>query len=226
MDYLDSRLKEHGSFSDDWTEMRDLYSRKLWHQLTLHILDSLKKPGFVSSVDLDQFNDNFLNSIKQKINPLSLAEIIVPISEGMVKTDPQKTIKFIEENRDKYMSMNDEAVILSNSTIGMIRLLIIGDMPGARDIIESTGEILSKIDGVTSVHSRFYRMSSNYYKLMGQHAEYYREALRFLGCTDMAELPVEEKQDWAFSVGLAALLGNGVYNFGELVSSYPLSRTL
>nr|VZI35973.1 unnamed protein product [Spirometra erinaceieuropaei] len=35
-------------------------------KLTLRILGSLKKPGFVSSVDLDQFNDNFLNSIKQK----------------------------------------------------------------------------------------------------------------------------------------------------------------
>ncbi|VDM00483.1 unnamed protein product [Schistocephalus solidus] len=138
--------------------------------------------------------------------------------------DPQKTIKFIEENRDKYMSLNDEAVILSNSTIGMIRLLILGDMSGARDIIESTGEILSKIDGVTSVHSRYYRMSSNYYKLMGQHAEYYREALRFLGCTDMADLPIEEKQDWAFSVGLAALLGNGVYNFGELISHEVLEE--
>lgn len=52
---------------------------------------------------------------------------------------------------------------------------------------------------------------------MNQHAEYYREALRFLGVTDMANLSEEEKHDWAFSVGLAALLGIGVYNFGELV---------
>ncbi len=55
---------------------------------------------------------------------------------------------------------------------------------------------------------------------MGQHAEYYQEALRFLGCTDMSELSEAEKHDWAFSVGLAALLGQGVYNFGELVSEY------
>ena len=52
---------------------------------------------------------------------------------------------------------------------------------------------------------------------MGHHAEYYQETLRFLGCTDMSELSEIEKQDWAFSVGLAALLGQGVYNFGELV---------
>lgn len=63
------------------------------------------------------------------------------------------------------MDMNDEALILAQSTIGMIKLLVLHDMPGARDIIESTGEILSKIDGVTPVHSRYYRMSSQYYKV-------------------------------------------------------------
>lgn len=63
------------------------------------------------------------------------------------------------------MEMNDEALILAQATIGMIKLIILHDMPGARDIIESTGEILSKIDGVTSVHSRYYRMSSQYYKV-------------------------------------------------------------
>ncbi|KAM7533499.1 hypothetical protein Aperf_G00000121931 [Anoplocephala perfoliata] len=136
----------------------------------------------------------------------------------MVTSDPVSTIRYIEDNRDKYMDLNDEALILAQSTIGMIKLLVLHDMPGARDIIESTGEILSKIDGVTPVHSRYYRLSSHYYKLMGQHAEYYHEALRFLGCTDVSELTEMEKQDWAFSIGLAALLGQGVYNFGELIS--------
>lgn len=63
------------------------------------------------------------------------------------------------------MSMNDEALILAQSTIGMVRLLVLQDLPGARDIIEATGDILSKIDGVTPVHSRYYRMSSQYFKV-------------------------------------------------------------
>lgn len=68
------------------------------------------------------------------------------------------------------MAINDEATILAQSTIGMIRLLVTKDMPGARDLIESTGEIVSKIDGVTPVHSRFYRMSSHYYKVWNVYA--------------------------------------------------------
>ncbi|VDK34884.1 unnamed protein product [Taenia asiatica] len=221
MEYLDARIKNSKSFKDDWTQIRDLYSRKLWHQLTLQVLESLNKPGFTASLDLNEVAEviELINMIyNDRINPLSLAEILVPMSNEMVAKDPHSTIKFLEENRDKYMSMNDEALILAQSAIGMVRLLVLQDLPGARDIIEATGDILSKIDGVTPVHSRYYRMSSQYFKLMGQHAEYYQEALRFLGCTDLSELSESEKQDWAFSVGLAALLGRNVYNFGELIS--------
>jgi 26S proteasome regulatory subunit N9 len=53
--------------------------------------------------------------------------------------------------------------------------------------------------------------------LQGRHAEYYRAALRYLGCTDLNDLTEDEKKKRAFYLGLAALLGDGVYNFGELV---------
>ena len=51
--------------------------------------------------------------------------------------------------------------------------------------------MLEGIDGVTPVHGAYYEMSSNYHKLMGNHAEYYRDALRFLGCTELTDIPSE-----------------------------------
>lgn len=41
---------------------------------------------------------------------------------------------------------------------------------------------------------------------------------RYLGCIDIVELSEEEQAEQAFFLGLAALLGDGVYNLGELVS--------
>ncbi|VEL26171.1 unnamed protein product [Protopolystoma xenopodis] len=119
-----------------------------------------------------------------------------------------------------------EARILCNTTIGMVKLVKMIDLPGTREMIESTGAELESIDGVTSVHSLFYRMSSRYYQIIGNHAEYYREALRFLGCTDASELDDAEKLQWAITTTLAALLGEGVYNFGELVSRDALIKCL
>lgn len=49
--------------------------------------------------------------------------------------------------------------------------------------------MLNNLPGVTSVHSRFYDLSSKYYQTIGNHASYYKDALRFLGCVDIKDLP-------------------------------------
>lgn len=74
------------------------------------------------------------------------------------------------------------------------------------------------MDGVTSVHGRHYLLAAQYYKKLGQHADYYRTALRYLGCVELSTLSLAEQQEHALYLGLAALLGEKVYNIGELVS--------
>ena len=84
-------------------------------------------------------------------------------------------------------------------------------------IIDEVGKILDEEDGITSVHGRYYDLASQLYRLQAKHAEFYRAALRYLGCIDLDTLSHEEKHKHAVFLGLAALLGEGVYNFGELV---------
>lgn len=62
-------------------------------------------------------------------------------------------------------------------------------------------------------------------RIQGDHAQYYRTALRYLGCIDLATLTSEVKHQHAFFLGLAALLGEGVYNLGELLA-HPVLETL
>ncbi|KAF5402732.1 26S proteasome non-ATPase regulatory subunit [Paragonimus heterotremus] len=218
VEYLDRRINDSSEFQSDWTEIKDFYTRKLWHQLTTKLQSCFNNPNFRAQTDLVQLNEVLLNDFKNKINPLALTELCVPISEQIVASDPQKGIKFMEEIRDKYTQKSKEAAILCNTTIGMIYLTSLNDLPNARQVIESTGVQLEQLGGVTCVHSRFYRLSSRYYQVTAQHADYHREALRFLGCVKLSDLTLEEQRAWAFSVGLAAILGEGVYNFGELLT--------
>lgn len=44
-------------------------------------------------------------------------------------------------------------------------------------------------------------------RIQGDHAQYYRTALRYLGCIDLDSLTDEAKMQHAFFLGLAALLG-------------------
>ncbi|XP_017333455.1 26S proteasome non-ATPase regulatory subunit 13 isoform X2 [Ictalurus punctatus] len=204
-----------------WHELEDLYNRKLWHQLTLKLTEFVKDPYFKTGDTLIQLYENFLSDFEHRINPLSLMEIILYVIRQI--TDPNDAITFLEKTKEKVKS-SDEAVILCKTAIGCLKLEI-NDLATTKKLIEEVEEMLNNLPGVTSVHGRFYDLSSKYYRFVGNHALYYKDALRYLGCIDIKDLSETEKQERAFTLGLAGLLGEGVYNFGELLM-HPVLESL
>lgn len=75
----------------------------------------------------------------------------------------------------------------------------------------------------TNVHSH-HNVTSHTFSVVGKHAEYYRCGLQFLGCS-IEEFPKDHWPQQAFFLGLAALLGDGVYNIGELLA-HPILASL
>lgn len=49
---------------------------------------------------------------------------------------------------------------------------------------------------------------------------YVKFYFRYLGCIELSDLSMAEQAQHAFFLGLAALLGEGIYNLGELVRIY------
>ena len=100
-----------------------------------------------------------------------------------------------------------DASILCDTTIGLIRLseknfeltkvLIIDAFCCKiliiflfeKKIVEDTEAQVNQLEGVTSVHARYYELASNYYRMIGSHSDYYRNALRYLGCCDFEKMP-------------------------------------
>uniref|UniRef100_A0A4W4DNS7 26S proteasome non-ATPase regulatory subunit 13 n=1 Tax=Electrophorus electricus TaxID=8005 RepID=A0A4W4DNS7_ELEEL len=205
----------------EWHALEDLYNKKLWHQLTLKMTEFVKDPYFKSGDSLIQLYDNFLSDFEHRINPLSLVEIILYVIRQI--SDPNDAITFLEKTKEKVKS-NEEAVILCKTSIGSLKLEI-SDLAATKKLIEEVEEMLNNLPGVTSVHGRFYDLSSKYYRFVGDHALYYKDALRYLGCVEVKDLCETEKQERAFTLGLAGLLGEGVYNFGELLM-HPVLESL
>ncbi|XP_012589812.1 PREDICTED: 26S proteasome non-ATPase regulatory subunit 13 [Condylura cristata] len=201
--------------------LKGLVSFRLWHQLTLQVLDFVQDPCFAQGDGLITLYENFISEFEHRVNPLSLVEITLHVVRQM--TDPSVALSFLEKTREKVKS-SDEAVILCKTAIGALKLNI-GDLQVTKETIEEVEDMLGALPGVTSVHSRFYDLSSKYYQTIGNHAAYYKDALRFLGCVDIRDLPVSEQQERAFTLGLAGLLGEGVFNFGELLM-HPVLESL
>lgn len=99
---------------------------------------------------------------------------------------------------------------------GNIYLTYLNELEDTKKIIEELREVLEEAGNVTPVHGKYYMLASQYYRRVGQHSDYYRCGLQFLGCS-MDEYPKDQWPQQAFFLGLAALLGDGIYNIGELV---------
>lgn len=80
-------------------------------------------------------------------------------------------------------------------------------------------ELLERLGGggaEPAVPAAYHRAASEYYKIRGPAAAFYEAALAYLGVTPISALSPEERVAMAVDVALAALVGEGVYNFGEV----------
>nr|XP_006628578.2 PREDICTED: 26S proteasome non-ATPase regulatory subunit 13-like isoform X2 [Lepisosteus oculatus] len=220
--YLQQQQEEFGNTEGErWKKLETMYNKKFWHQLTMELLDFVQSPAFATGDRIIKLYENFVSDFEHRINPLSLVEIILLVVRQI--SESENALVLLEKTKEKVKN-NTEAVILCFTAIAAIKLKT-GDLPATKKILNEVEEMLDKLPGVTSLHSRFYDTSSSYYQVMGEHAAYYREALRYLGCIDLQELSVDAQQQKAFTLGLAALLGDGVYNFGELLM-HPILESL
>ncbi|XP_075526864.1 26S proteasome non-ATPase regulatory subunit 13-like isoform X4 [Dermacentor variabilis] len=198
--------------SQQWAEFEELYNKRLWHQLTLKLQAFVRCPEMQQGSALFQMYENFISEFENKMKPLSLVEIAAQVSQSI--PDVEQRLGFITKTKEK-VKADPEAVVLCNVLYGQNKLAV-KDMASVKKVLEETESQAESLPGVTEVHGRFYQLCSDYHQKMGDHQAYYRDALRFLGCTSLDCIPMEELRHRAFALCLAALLGEGVYNFGEL----------
>ena len=71
----------------------------------------------------------------------------------------------------------------------------------------------------------YYRAWAGYYKIRGPAAQFYKHALLLLAYAPLSSMPTDEALTISFDLGIAALVGEGLYNFGELLE-HPVVTTL
>lgn len=194
---------------------------RLYNELTIKLDTFVKNPKIQNEHALMQLYSNFIQSFETKINPFGLVEICSVLTGHM--SDKKEAVAFIEKLKDK-VKVCDEAVWLCKVLQGQMHLEFLNDLEATKKIIDDLKDILEEAGNVTSVHGKYYMLASQYYRLIGKHAEYYRCSLQFLGCS-IDTFPKEQWPQQACFLGLAALLGEGVYNIGELLA-HPIVDSL
>lgn len=212
-------------------QLEDFYERKLWNQLTLAMEQLYSLPeSKEGSLRVKLFN-MFLSQFQNKLNPIKLVDFLLQSfdspSDTLDKLKELKDLIVVEltkklssrkvDDLDDLIS-NDEAVIYVNLQIARYTLQL-GELTEAEDILdtlsdkfESTlqNEFSSKINGA------FYLTKCQYYKIHENYNLFYTNGLLYLSSIE-TPLSYDEKVLFCYDICMAALLGDKIYNFGELI---------
>lgn len=211
----------------------DLWERKLWHELTNSLAEFFRSSASASQ-RLAIYN-SFILSFADKINQLKLVWLGLQAST-QCKGGPQDisiswrraglTLRVDDQDRLKFLTTlagkvdkpkSQDAYVYAITEVASVKLRL-DDSEGARKDLDRAEKILEKFDSVeTVVHASFYRVNADYYQAKAEFASYYRNALLYLACVEIADLTREEQETRAYNLSIAALVSDSIYNFGELL---------
>ncbi|KAI4372193.1 hypothetical protein MLD38_010458 [Melastoma candidum] len=226
LQYLDTMRNAHPEMAEWYNSMADLYQRKLWHQLTVK-LDQFVSLAVSQAGDLlIQLYHNFITDFETKINLLKLAHFAVIVSRQY--PEKEAAISYLNGITEKLRTTKEqrieEPVLYIKMQIAIFKLET--DQKECKKLLE---EGKSTLDGMTdidpSVYASYYWVSSQYHKVRKEYAEFYRSALLYLAYTSVESLSGSFKQDLAFDLSVSALLGDNIFNFGELLA-HPIIKSL
>lgn len=101
-----------------------------------------------------------------------------------------------------------------------------GSLVDAKSAIDECSPLVDGFTGVDpEIRAIFYRVKAENDKAKAAFSGYYRDALLYLACVKVEEIPKEEALAQAHDLCVAALLGDTVYNFGELLM-HPILLSL
>lgn len=227
LQYLETLRNSHPELAEWYNTLADLYQKKLWHQLTLELEKFVALAVFQAGDALIQLYHNFITDFETKINLLKLAHFAVIVSRQYV--EKEAAIGYLEGVIEKLRATREtrieEPVLYIKMQIALFKLEQ-GEQKECKKLLEDGKTTLDSMTDIDpSVYASFYWVSSQYHKARQEFAEFYKNALLYLAYTSVESLSDSFKLDLAFDLSLSALLGENIYNFGELLA-HPILKSL
>jgi len=225
--FLTAQQVEHPELAEQLAQLSDLYERKLWHQLTQKLEEYISQPAFQAGDFLIQLYQSFILDFEQKINLLKLAQIAVVVSQQYAETAVSNDFlrQVIGRLQEAKPARVEEPVVLLKMQIALVNLRM-GNQPECKVLMDE-GQV--ELDSITDVdpvvHSSLHFVSSQYWKAKQNFADFFKSSLLYLAYISADTLSGDTRLALAVDLSLAALLGENIYNFGELLG-HPILKSL
>jgi 26S proteasome regulatory subunit N9 len=223
MEFIEAQASAHPELAETYEKLGSFHTRKLWHQLTVEIKSFVENPANVKGDNMVKLYEGFISTFEARINQLAFAQVAVQISGTC--GGAEAAFKFIKAIAEKKEQLGDEGYIICQSEVARMMLLS-GKSEEAKVILDELKPLVE--EGTSSdpaVQAAYYRSASTYYKINGPASTFYKTGLMLLAYKPVESMPEAEKQELAVDLALAALTGDNVYNFGEVLAT-PILKCL
>lgn len=221
-DYLDGLISS--STSEDkksiFEEMKVLYNRRLYHNLTLKIIDVFDSPNFQDGTLLMDLFTNVVKFVDSRMNVLTLAKLGAKAATQLPSTEEKiDFLTGLEEKASRYSEEGSKDAPMLLRATRVFYMLEAEQFDQVKVELEHfEKELEETFSFETCVYSAIYRTRAGYHKARNHPQEFYADALLYLSYTDVDQLSKEEQVGIAFDLGVAALIGDDTYNFQDLIT--------
>eukprot|EP00761_Pharyngomonas_kirbyi_P008617 gb/GECH01008629.1/.p1 GENE.gb/GECH01008629.1/~~gb/GECH01008629.1/.p1 ORF type:complete len:378 (+),score=121.87 gb/GECH01008629.1/:1-1134(+) len=214
MSFIDTLKGSFPQQEETLNKIEDYYNKKLWHQLSIELETLIKRGEFQNEQIAQDCYNNFLSNFETKLRPIRLASIVVQLANQF--SESQKAVNFLDEIAEKVKEDTEAwCVLKSNSAIHLLKA---EQTKEAQQLIENVKKEINGLANVDNlVNSAYYKAYALWLKTVDKPSEFFRNALLYLAYTPAEEMSIIEQKNVAFDLGIAALIAEDVYNFGELL---------
>lgn len=214
-------------------QLEDFYERKLWHQLT-QVLDQIYytfDPTVITLQLKNRLYNLFIRQFQLKLNPIKVVDYLLESYEEpqeilstllTLKQDFINDLKKTHNYKDdedpefKQLIQDNEAIIYVNLQISRCYLRL-QQLNNAEDILI---DVAPKFESLNTnlnakINAAYYLEKTENARILNNYNSYYSNGLLYL--SSVTNLTDEERVKLRYELCIAALLGDKIYNFGELI---------
>mmetsp|Transcript_19291 Transcript_19291/g.35460 ORF Transcript_19291/g.35460 Transcript_19291/m.35460 type:complete len:345 (-) Transcript_19291:3328-4362(-) len=189
-------------------EVRHLYDRRLWHELTEALLE------FESAQLLEIWD--FIYGFSEKLNQVRVVELAIKAAQILIGAEGHGFLERLEMT-DK------QAKLLLQAALGS-KYLEAGDASKALVLLDQVHQQVDDMaDLDQSIYSQLYKNLALAHQAKGHRELFYRFGLQYLAYTPPSK--IANAQQFSVDLALAVLLSENIYNLGELLEQ-PVIKQL
>jgi len=189
-------------------ELRVLYEKRLWHELTEKLMEL---DGQTLSTIWSQ-----ITQFSERLNQIKLVLMAVKASETQDSAEARKFLESVE-------ATEHQAGLLLRVNIAK-KALSQGSVSEAQTILDDNQAEIERMTDLDPVlYSHLYGALAQLNKSVGNPELFYKYSLQFLAYTLPEDVP--NREELAFQLGIAVLSAETIYNLGELLEQ-PILKSL